>query len=650
MAEQPAHSVAPEPKKLLTHQLEKVVIRFAGDSGDGMQLTGERFTNEAALIGNDLRTLPDFPAEIRAPAGTLAGVSAFQLQFAHEHVYTPGDAVDVLVAMNPAALRMNLGRVRTGGMVIVNTDQFGKRNVEKAGYVVSPLEDDSLASYTVHSLDISTLTAKAIEALGLPTRQIERCKNFFALGLCFWLYHRDLDHTLAWIERKFKKTPELAEANIRALKAGYFYGETAEVFDARYQVPPAQIAPGTYRNISGNKAMAMGFVAAAHQAKLPLFLGAYPITPASDILHELAQYKSYGVSTFQAEDEIAAISAAIGASFGGALGLTTSSGPGIALKGEALGLAVMVELPLVVVDVQRGGPSTGLPTKTEQADLMQALYGRNSEAPVPVLAAATPGDCFDVAYEAMRIAVTYRTPVIVLSDGYVANGSEPWLVPDSAALPPITPNFRTDPQGFKPYLRDPVTLARPWVRPGTPGLTHRVGGLEKEHITGAVSYDGANHERMVRLRAEKVHRITQQIPPSTVFGPASGDVLLIGWGSTYGALYGAAKRLQAQGKKVSHCHLRYIHPLPPDLKEIMGRFTHVVAPEINMGQLARVLRAETLVDVKSICKVQGQPFLEQEIIGKVSDLLAGKPMDPFLLTTLEDTLAELAAQQLAQAG
>jgi 2-oxoglutarate/2-oxoacid ferredoxin oxidoreductase subunit alpha len=630
--------------------LETIVIRFAGDSGDGMQLAGTRFTSEAALFGNDIRTLPDFPAEIRAPQGTLAGVSSFQLQFSHQQIFTPGDAVDALVAMNPAALKMHLASLKKHGLLITNGAEFSTRNLSKVGYITNPLEDGSLKNYDLHVIDITKVTELAIEDLGLPTRTVDRCKNFFSLGLCFWLYNREIAHTVAWIEKRFAKTPEIGQANIRALKAGYFYGETTEAFDKRYDVKAAEIAPGVYRNISGNKALALGLVAAAQKSGLDLFLGAYPITPASDILHELAQYKNFGVVTFQAEDEIAGIGAAIGAAFGGSLAVTTSSGPGIALKTEALGLGVMVELPLVVVNVQRGGPSTGLPTKTEQADLLQAVFGRNSEAPIPVLAPATPSDCFDMAYEAARLAIKYRTPVMLLSDGYLANGSEPWLVKDAEKLKRIDPNFCTDAEGFKPYQRDSKTLARPWVRPGTPGLEHRIGGLEKENISGGVSYDPNNHELMVRLRAEKVQRVVQDIPPLEVIGNSAGDLLIVGWGSTYGAILGATRALQKEDLRVSCVHVRHLNPLPEDLAPLLKQFKHVMLPEMNMGQLAVILRARTLVDVQSICKIQGQPFKESEVIAKALEILNTGKATPFLAPTLEHALEYFVELSLAQAS
>jgi 2-oxoglutarate ferredoxin oxidoreductase subunit alpha len=601
---------------------ESVVIRFAGDSGDGMQLTGMQFTTESALAGNDLGTLPDFPAEIRAPAGTLAGVSGFQLNFSSREVYTPGDNPDVLVVMNPAALKVNIGDLKPGGLLLADRDGFDAANLKKAGYAENPLEDGSLEKFQVYVVDMTGITLKVVEDLKLSNKVASRCKNFFALGLCSWLYSRPTESTLRWIQDKFKRTPELVEANSRVLKAGLHYGETTEMFAVQYEVSPARITPGTYRNLTGNTALALGLVAAASKAGLPLFLGSYPITPASDILHELAQYKQFGVTTFQAEDEIAGVCSALGASFGGVIGVTTSSGPGIALKQEAINLAVMVELPLVICDVQRGGPSTGLPTKTEQADLFQAIFGRNSDSPLPVLAAATPGDCFAMAYEAVRIAIKYMTPVILLSDGYLANGAEPWLIPRYEELSPIPVHFRTDPEGFSPYLRDAENLARPWVRLGTAGLEHRIGGIEKD-VTGNISYAPANHERMTRLRAQKVATVAQEIPRSTIRGEASGDLLLVGWGSTYGSITAAVDELVARGKRVGHVHLRYLNPLPPDLGEIMRRFRQVLVPEMNMGQLRTILRATYLVDAMGLNKVQGQPFKVSEIVHKAEQLLEG---------------------------
>jgi len=604
-------------------QRESVVIRFAGDSGDGMQLTGMQFTTESALAGNDIGTLPDFPAEIRAPAGTLAGVSGFQLNFSSLEVYTPGDNPDVLVAMNPAALRVNIGDLKPGGILLADQDGFDAGNLKKAGYAANPLEDGSLSKYQVIVVDMTGMTLKVLEDLKLSNKVASRCKNFFALGLCSWLYSRPIEPTLKWIEDKFKKTPELVEANARVLKAGYHYGETTELFAIQYEVKPARIAPGTYRNVTGNSALALGLLAAAEKAGLPLFLGSYPITPASDILHELSLYKNFGVYTFQAEDEIAGVCSALGAAFGGAIGVTTSSGPGIALKQEAINLAVMVELPLVICNIQRGGPSTGLPTKTEQADLYQAIFGRNSDSPLPVLAAATPSDCFPAAYDAVRIAIKYMTPVILLSDGYLANGAEPWRIPRFEELSPIPVQFRTETEGFFPYLRDPETLARPWVRPGTPGLEHRIGGIEKEDVTGHISYSPANHELMTRARARKVEAVAQDIPPTAIRGDQAGDLLVVGWGSTYGAIAAAVDDARARGKKVSQVHLRYLNPLPPDLGGILRRFKTILVPEMNMGQLLTILRATYLVDAVGLNKIQGQPFKVSEIAGKILRLLEG---------------------------
>jgi 2-oxoglutarate ferredoxin oxidoreductase subunit alpha len=603
---------------------ESTVIRFAGDSGDGMQLTGTHFANESALAGNDLGTLPDFPAEIRAPAGSLAGVSAFQLNFSSTEVFTPGDDLDVLVAMNPAALSVNIGDLKPGGILIIDGDTFTDQNLRKAEYASNPLTDGSLAAYQVVKLDLTKLTTGALKDLGLPARTVTRCRNFTALGLASWLFHRPIEETLAWIRDRFATTPDMLEANVRALKAGYHYGETTELFTVSYEVPPAAIEPGTYRNITGNSAMALGLVAAAHRAGRPLFLGSYPITPASDLLHELAGFKNFGVITFQAEDEIAAIGAAVGAAFGGAIAVTTTSGPGMNLKAETIGLAVSVELPVIVCDIQRAGPSTGLPTKTEQADLFQSLYGRHGESPVPVLAASTPADCFATAFEAVRIAVKYMTPVIVLSDGYLANGAEPWRLPASGDLPSIPVAFRTEPVGFFPYLRDPETLARPWAIPGTPGLEHRIGGLEKEYLTGNVSYAPANHEQMVRVRDRKIAGIAREIPPTQVAGAQQGDLLIVGWGGTYGSIAAAVRELSGQGASVGHVHLRYLNPLPTDLRAVLGRFRRILVPELNLGQLLRVLRAEYLADAVGLSKIQGRPFKVGEITARARALLDGE--------------------------
>ncbi|HJQ97330.1 MAG TPA: 2-oxoacid:acceptor oxidoreductase subunit alpha [Candidatus Polarisedimenticolaceae bacterium] len=599
--------------------LSKVVIRFAGDSGDGMQLTGTQFTATAASIGNDLATFPDYPAEIRAPAGTLPGVSGFQVNFSSEDIFTPGDAPDVLVAMNPAALKANLRDLRPGGILIVNTDAFKETDLTKAAYAKNPLEDGSLAGYRLYQVEITRLTRAALKETGLPQRIQDRCKNFFALGMMYYLYHRPLEVSNRWIDQKFAKSPELAEANKLALKGGYAYCEAAEIFQVTYEVPPAHLPEGTYRNISGNQALALGFVAAAQKSGRPLFLGSYPITPASDILHELSQYKNFGIYTFQAEDEIAAIGAAIGAAFAGSIGLTTTSGPGMALKMEFLGLAIMVELPLVVVDIQRGGPSTGLPTKTEQADLLQALFGRPSEAPCIVLAARSASDCFEMAYEAVRLSTKHMTPVILLSDGYIANGAEPWRLPAVEDLPAIDVNFRTEKEGFLPYLRDKDTLARPWAIPGTPGLEHRIGGIEKSDGTGNISYEPQNHENMVRLRADKVARVAVDLPPAEAEGDPIG-LLVLGWGSTYGAITGAVRRARAEGRKVAHLHLRHLNPMPMNLGDVLSRYDRILIPEMNTGQLALLIRAKYLRDVVQLDKIQGQPFKEIEILTKIQEL------------------------------
>ncbi len=606
-------------------QLDRAVVRFAGDSGDGMQVTGEQFATEAAWAGADLVTLPNFPAEIRAPAGTLFGVSSYQLQFGSRRVYTPGDRLDCLVAMNPAALRVHLGDLKEGGLLIVNTASFEQKNLDRAGYTSNPLDDRALEDrYRVHKMDVTRLTMDALEGLPLNVKEKERCKNFFALGLVSWIYTRPIEPTLSWITRRFAKNAAIAEANTRALKAGYHFGETAEIFTECYGIEPAEMPPGLYRSMTGNRALAWGILAAAQRTKLPVVYGAYPITPASDILHELSLHKRFGVRTIQAEDEIAAVGAVIGAAFGGAIGICASSGPGMALKAEGINLAVMAELPIIVFDVQRAGPSTGLPTKTEQADLLMTLYGRNSESPVVVLAPMTPGDCFFIAYEAIRIAVKYMVPVIVLSDGYLASGAEPWLIPDPKALPEIPVAFRTDPQGFFPYVRDEGTLARPWVRPGTPGLEHRIGGLEKQDVTGTVSYDADNHDLMVRLRAEKVRRVAQEIPPTTINGPAAGDLLVVGWGSTYGTITAALEEVQQEGKAVASIHLRHLNPLPPDLGQILRQYARVLVPEINSGQLVRVLRAEYLVDAVGFNRVRGLPLLTQEVREAIEQLLREK--------------------------
>jgi 2-oxoglutarate/2-oxoacid ferredoxin oxidoreductase subunit alpha len=598
-------------------QLEQVTIRFAGDSGDGMQLTGGRFTSETAAIGNDLSTLPDFPAEIRAPAGSLPGVSGFQIHFADHDILTPGDQPDVLVAMNPAALKTNLADLRERGTLIVNRDAFSERNLQKAGYSANPLEDGTLEAYKVHAVPLSTMTVEALkEVEGITPREAERSKNFFALGLMSWLYGRPIETTLDFIETKFAGRPELVDGNTRAFKAGYNYGETSEDFIVSYEVRPAKLAPGVYRNITGNQALSLGLVAASIQSGLDLFLGAYPITPASGILEELARYKHFGVRTFQAEDEIAAAGAALGASFGGSLGVTTSAGPGIVLKSETVGLAVALELPLVIVDVQRAGPSTGMPTKPEQADLLMVMFGRNSESPVPVLAASQPGDCFDVALEACRIALTYRTPVYLLSDAYLANGAEPWLIPDVEALPSLAIEFATKPNSegkFLPYVRDPETLARQWALPGTPGLEHRIGGLEKEDVTGNISYDPDNHDAMTRLRAQKVAGIAAGIPELEVDDPDGASVLVLGWGGTYGSIAAGVRRVRADGGNVAHAHVRYLNPLPRNTGEVLRGYDRVLIPEMNLGQLLKLVRAEFLVDAIGYNRVRGVPFRASEL-------------------------------------
>jgi len=601
---------------------DSVVIRFAGDSGDGMQITGSQFTTTSALVGNDIATLPDFPAEIRAPAGTLPGVSGYQLHFSSGEVFTPGDDPDVLVAMNAAALKVNLPNLPKGRVVIVNTDGFDAANLSKSGYEKNPLEDGSLDGYQSIPVPLSSLTVKALEKSPLSGRERVRCKNFYALGIMYWLFSRPMDTTEAWIRKSFAKKPDIVDANLTALRAGYAYAAASELFQVRYEVPAAPAEPGFYRNVSGNKALALGIYAASVRSGLPLFLGSYPITPATDILSELARLKPQGVMTFQAEDEISAICSAIGASFGGAIGLTTTSGPGLALKGEALGLAVTTELPLVVVDVQRGGPSTGLPTKTEQSDLLQALFGRNGECPLAVLAASTPADCFEVAFEAVRIAVTHMTPVILLSDGYLANGSEPWRVPRAADLPEIKVAFRTDPKGFQPFRRDPDTLVRDWVRPGTPGLEHRIGGLEHQDGSGNVSYDPVNHERMTVLREEKIARIARDLPPAVPLGDAKGDLLVVGWGGTRGALHAATLAARRKGLSVSHLHVRHLNPFPPNLGEVLRSFRRVLVAELNRGQLDLVLRARFLLDTDRLWKVQGQPFTVGEVLAAIERSLS----------------------------
>jgi 2-oxoglutarate ferredoxin oxidoreductase subunit alpha len=618
-----------EPKII---PLDRVVIRFAGDSGDGMQLTGDRFTTSSALLGNDLSTFPDFPAEIRAPAGTLAGVSAFQVHISDHDILTPGDAPNVLVAMNPAALRANVDDLPTGAILIVNNDAFDERNLAKAGYEKNPLTDGSLGAFSVYEVPMTSITQEVCKAAGVKPRDAERSKNFFALGLVSWLYTRPVDATIGWIAQRFGDRPPVLEANTRAFRAGYDFGETAELFESSYEVRPAPVEKGAYIQVTGNSALAWGLIAAARQAGLPLFLGSYPITPASDILHELSRRKEFGVKTFQAEDEIAGVGAALGAAFGGSLGVTTTSGPGLDLKSETIGLALNLELPLVIIDVQRGGPSTGLPTKTEQADLLHAMYGRHGEAPVPIVAPCTPSQCFDAAIEAVRIAVKYRTPVILLSDGYLANGAEPWRLPDLDALPAIDPGFASEPNHteedgspvFWPYVRDPETLARPWAPPGIPGLEHRIGGLEKADGSGNVSYDPVNHERMVHLRAAKVQGIARDIPALEVDDPdGHAELLVLGWGSTYGAIAAGARRVRARGMSVAHAHLYHLNPFPTNLGDVLRRYPKILVPEVNLGQLSRLVRAEYLVDARSLNKVQGVPFRTAEIETAMVTMLQG---------------------------
>ncbi len=608
-------------------QLSQVIVRFAGDSGDGMQLTGSQFTSEAALLGNDISTLPDFPAEIRAPAGSLPGVSGFQLHFADHDILTPGDAPNVLVAMNPAALKTNLADLPKGGTLIVDADAFTDRNLQKAGYAQSPLEDGSLDEYQLHPVPLTTLTVGALKDVeGVTPREAERSKNMFSLGLMSWLYGRSIDPTIAFLEEKFAaKRPEIYQANVKALQAGYAFGETTESFAVTYEVKPAKLTPGRYRNITGNQALSLGLVASSRLSGLPLFLGAYPITPASSILEELADYKEFGVRTFQAEDEIAAAGAAVGAAFGGALAITTSAGPGVVLKAETVGLAIMLELPLVICDIQRAGPSTGMPTKPEQGDLLMVLYGRNSESPVPVVAARSPSDCFDAAIEACRIALKYRTPVYLLSDAYLANGSEPWLLPELETLPDLTPTFATEPNAgdeFLPYLRDEQTLARPWAVPGTPGLEHRIGGLEKADRTGNISYDPDNHDLMTRLRAQKVAGIASDIPELEVDDP-DGDakVLVLGWGGTYGPVAAAARRVRERGKPVAHAHLRHLNPLPRNTGDVLRRYEKVLVPEMNLGQLLQLVRAQFLVDAAGYNQVRGVPLRAAELADAIEALV-----------------------------
>ncbi|MEM1180211.1 MAG: 2-oxoacid:acceptor oxidoreductase subunit alpha [Acidobacteriota bacterium] len=623
MTEQPA---------VFAEKLDDVVIRFAGDSGDGMQLTGSQFTSTSAIFGNDLSTLPDFPAEIRAPTGTLPGVSAFQVRIANYDIHTPGQSPDVLVAMNPAALKTNLPDLVTGGILIINSNEFKKTNFRKAKYEVDPREDGSLDGYRLFEVELTRLNREALAEFELDNRSKDRCKNLFALGMVYWLFSRPLDDTLRWLEKKFAKKPILIEANARALRSGFNYADITGAFQVRYEIERATLERGLYRNINGNSAIALGFVAASRRSGLPLFLGSYPITPASTILHELARFKHFGVTTFQAEDEIAAVCAAIGASFGGSLAITTTSGPGIALKSEAINLAVMTELPLVVVNVQRAGPSTGMPTKTEQTDLLQCLFGRNGESPMPVVAPATPGDCFDATVEACRIALRYMVPVMLLSDGYLANGAEPWPVPSAEDLPDLRRNFADRPNSgdedgarFLPYIRDEKTLAREWAVPGTPGLEHRLGGLEKQEDVGNVSYDPQNHERMTHLRAAKVERVADDLEPLEVHGdPEGGPLLVLGWGSSLGAITGAVNRAREKGLKVSRVHLRHLNPLPNDLGDILGRFDRVLLPELNSGQMAMLLRARYLKDITTFSKIQGKPFFRGEILAKIEEILEEK--------------------------
>ncbi len=614
-----------EPSNITTETLDKVVVRFAGDSGDGMQVAGSRFTDASALFGNDLATLPNFPAEIRAPAGTLPGVSSFQVQIADFDILTAGDAPDCLVAMNPAALMKELKDLRQGGTLIVNTDAFDERNLTKAGYAEDPLEDGSLDGYRTIKVPMDSLTKEAVKDTGVSGRSVLRSKNFFAIGLLAWLFHRPTEPTIEWAEKKFAKLPEVAAANVAAFKAGYNFGITTEATKVTFQVKPAALKPGTYTNVNGNMALAWGLIAASKLSGLPLFYGTYPITPASDILHELSRHKNFGVRTFQAEDEIAGVGTAIGAAFAGSLAVTGSSGPGIALKSEAISLAFMTELPLIVINVQRGGPSTGLPTKPEQSDLLFSLYGRHGESPIPVLAAASPSDAFEMAIEAARIALKYMTPVLLLSDNYVANGSEPWLLPDVDSLEPFPVEFAEHPNGpdgsFLPYLRNVQTFARPWAKPGTPGLEHRIGGLEKESISGNVSYEPNNHQLMTDTRAWKVANIASDIPPIEVNGDEDADILVLGWGSTFGTNRAAARRVRLEGKKVATAHLRYMNPMPSNLGDVLRSFDKVLIPELNTGQLLKVIRAEFLLDVVGLNKVAGEPFKVSEVTDKILEML-----------------------------
>jgi 2-oxoglutarate ferredoxin oxidoreductase subunit alpha len=610
-------------KEVEVQSLTAVTVRFAGDSGDGMQLTGTQFSDTTAIVGNDLSTLPDYPAEIRAPAGTLYGVSGFQLHFSSSDIHTPGDSPDVLVAMNPAALKINLKEIKKNATIIVNTDAFDKKNLNTAGYEANPLEDNSLEGFKVIEVPITTLTTNALKDSPLSPKEVVRCKNFFALGMMYWLYNRPMEPTLDWIKQKFKNLPDVADANEKALKAGYYFGDATQQFTTRYTVEPAELPEGTYRNISGNEAVALGFVAASLKSKLPLFLGSYPITPASDILHFLSKYKNFGVKTYQAEDEIAGIASAIGASFGGSLAITTTSGPGLALKTEATGLAVMTELPIVIVDVQRGGPSTGLPTKTEQSDLLQAMYGRNGESPVCIVAATRPNDCFEMAFEASKLALKFMTPVILLTDGYIANGAEPWKLPKPEELEEIPVRFHTDKETFQPFGRD-ENLARPWAIPGTPGLEHRIGGLEKANITGDVNYSPENHQLMCELRAEKIEKMKKFIPDLEVDGDESGDLLVLGWGGTYGAIIEAIIKSREDGLKVSQAHLKYLNPMPANTEDVLKNFKKVLIPELNLGQLSKLVREKFLINVETLNKLQGLPFKSIEIQNKISEILGGK--------------------------
>ncbi len=603
-------------------ELSEVTVRFAGDSGDGMQLTGTQFSNTSALAGNDVSTLPDYPAEIRAPIGTTYGVSGFQLHFSDSDIHTPGDAPDVLVAMNPASLKVNLKDLKPGATIIININSFDEKNFKLCHYETNPLEDGSLSGYHVVEVPLSKLTAESLKETGLTPKEIARSKNFFALGLMYWLYSRPIEPTIKWIEEKFKKKPNIIDANKKALEAGYYFGDNTTLFSTRYKVNPAKLAKGTYRSIEGNEALALGLVAASVKTGLPLFLGSYPITPASTILHELSKHKSFGVRTFQAEDEIAAVTATIGAAFAGALAVTTTSGPGLALKTEAVGLGVMTELPMIIVNVQRGGPSTGLPTKTEQSDLMQAMFGRSGEAPVAIISANTPADCFDVSLEAARIATKYMVPVLYMTDGYIANGSEPWKIPDPDKIQDMKVTFRTDPENYQPYSRD-ENLSRPWAIPGTPGLEHRLGGLEKENLTGNVNYDPENHEYMVRLRAEKIKNIENDIPELKVEGELDSDLIVIGWGGTFGAITDAVHNMIENGHKVAHAHFRYLNPFPKNTEEVLKKYKYILCPELNLGQLSYMLKSRFLLEIESYTKIQGQPFKSSELEEKIEAVLGG---------------------------